>query len=134
MTDANVHGRVAADTPGPDDEFVQVVWFGPPQDGLHRKIFEGPVEPIENYDAVLAWATEMAGQMVYPLYVVPMTGVETLRTERMRQGVASLTDQQRGELRQEVVALLVNVMRDSNDPTVRADAHSILLDMKVVRP
>lgn len=134
MTEANTHGRVAADEPGPNDTHVQVVWFGPPQDGLHRKIFEGPVEPIENYDAVLAWATEMAGQMVYPLYVVPMTGVQALRTNHVRQGVANLTDQQRGELRREVVATLANVMRDSDDPTVRADAHGILLDMKVVRP
>jgi len=134
MTEANAHGRVAADTPGPDDEFVQVVWFGPPQDGLHRKVFEGPVEPIENYDTVLAWATEMSKMMVYPLYVVPMTGVEVLRTERMRQGVATLTDQQRGELREEVVATLVNVMRDSNDPAIRADAYKVLEDMKVVRP
>jgi len=133
MTEANAHGRVAADTPEIGDEFVQVVWFGPPQDGLHRKVFEGPVEPIENYDAVLAWATEMSKMMSYPLYVVPMTGVEVLRTERMRQSVASLTDQQRGELRQDVVATLVNVMRDSDDPVVRADAHSILLDMKVIK-
>ena len=134
MTEANAHGRVAADTPGPDDEFVQVVWFGPPQDGLHRKVFEGPVEPIENYEAVLAWATEMSKAMVYPLYVVPMTGVQALRTERMQQGVARLTDQQRGELRQEVVATLVNVMRDSDDPAIRADAYKVLEDMKVVRP
>ena len=134
MTEANAHGRVAADTPGPDDEFVQVVWFGPPQDGLHRKVFEGPVEPIENYEAVLAWATEMSKAMVYSLYVVPMTGVEVLRTERMRQGVANLTDQQRGELRREMVATLVNVMRVSDDPAIRADAYKVLEDMKVVRP
>lgn len=134
MTEANTHGRVAADEPGPDDTHVQVVWFGPPQDGLHRKIFEGPVEPIENYDAVVAWATEMAGQMVYPLYVVPMTGAQALRTERLRQDVASLTNQQRGELRREIVATLANVMRDSDDPAIRADAYKVLKDMKVVRP
>jgi hypothetical protein len=72
--------------------------------------------------------------MAQPLYVVPMTGVEVLRTERMQQGMASLTDQQRGELRQQVVATLVSVMRDSDDPAVRADAYKVLEDMKVVRP
>jgi hypothetical protein len=127
------NNRVIADDPGPDDAFVQVVWFGLSEDGIHRNAFEGPVEPIENYEDTLAWAVEMAGQMAQPLYVVPMTGVEVLRTERMRQSVANLTDQQRGELRREVIALLVNVMRDSNDPTVRADAHSILVDMKVIK-
>ncbi len=130
----NMTGRVVADIPGPGDTHCQVVWFGPPQDGLHRKIFEGPVEPIERYADVLAWAHEMAGQMVYPLYVVPMTGADVVRTEQMKRGVANLTDQQRGELRREVVATLTTVMRDSNDPAVRADAYDILKDMKVVRP
>lgn len=130
----NMTGRVAADVPGPDDTHVQVVWFGPPQDGQHRKIFEGPVEPIEKYADALAWAHEMAAQMVYPLYVVPMTGVEVLRSEQVRRGVATMTDQQRGELRREVVATLTTVMRNSDDPAVRADAYDILKDMKVVRP
>ena len=126
-------GRVAADLPGPDDTHVQVVWFGPPQDGLHRKIFEGLVEPVENYADVLAWAHEMASQMVYPLYVVPMTGAEVLRSEQVRSGVAKLTDQQRGELRRGMVAMLTTIMRDSDETTVRADAYDILKDMKVVR-
>lgn len=133
MNSNDAKGRVVADAPQHGNTHVQVVWFGPPQDGSHRKQFEGPMEPIENYEAVLAWANDMAGQMVYPLYVVPMTGAQALRTERIRDAVANLTDQQRGELRQEVVATLINVMRDSNDPVVRADAHSILLDMKVIR-
>lgn len=132
MMTAPSSGRVAADVPGPDDTHVQVVWFGPPQDGLHRKIFEGPVEPIENYAEVLAWAHEMSTQMVYPLYVVPMTGAEALRTEQMKRGVANLTDQQRGELRREVVATLTTVMRDSDDPAVRADAYDILKEMKLI--
>jgi hypothetical protein len=130
----NMTGRVAADPPGPDDTHCQVVWFGPPQDGLHRKIFEGPVEPIENYADVLAWAQKMASQMVYSLYVVPMTGAEALRTEQMKLGVANLTNRQRGELRREVVATLTAVMRDSDDLAVRADAYDILKEMKVVRP
>lgn len=127
--------RVAADDPGPDDTHVQVVWFGPGnEDGQHRKVFEGPVEPVENYEAVVAWAVEMASQMIYPLYVVPMTGVDVLRTVGVRDAVASLTDQQRGELRQHMVTTLANVMRDCDAPTVRADAYEVLQQMKVVRP
>jgi hypothetical protein len=133
MNSNNAKGRVVAEEPQPGDEFAQVVWFGPTQDGLHSKIFEGPIEPIERYDALVAAAKELAAQMSYSLYIVPMTGAQALRTERMNDAVANLTDQQRGELRQEVVATLINVMRDSNDPVVRADAHSILLDMKVIR-
>lgn len=129
----NTTGRVVADAPGPDDTHCQVVWFGPPQDGQHRKIFEGPVEPIENYADVLGWAHEMASQMAYPLYVVPMTGADALRTKQMKDAVANLTDQQRGELRREVLSMLLRVLRDSDDPAVRADAYAILKDMKVIK-
>lgn len=128
------NNRVVADVPGPDDVFVQVVWFGESEDGIHRKAFEGPVEPIENYEDTLAWAVEKAGLMAQPLYVLPMTGVDVLRTERARQGVANMTGQQLGELRREVVATLAQILRDSNDPAVRAEAYGVLEDMKVVRP
>lgn len=124
--------RVAADEPRPGDLFTQVVWFGPSQDGKHRMQFHGPLLPIEDHAAAVAWAVELAEQMTHQLYVVPMTGVEALRTEQMQRGVATLTDQQRGELRQHMVATLAEVMRDSNDPAVRTEAHQILQQMKVV--
>lgn len=125
--------RVAADEPGPDDTHVQVVWFGPPQDGTHRKVFEGPLEPVENYKAAVTWAIEMAPQMVFPLYVVPLTGAQALRTEQAQRGFASLTNKQIGELRREVLTMLARVIRDCDDPVVRADAHEVLADMRVVR-
>jgi hypothetical protein len=128
------NNRVVADEPECDDTHVRVVWFGPPQDGLHMKIFHGPALPAEDYDDAVEWARSMADQMVYPLYVVPMTGVEVMRTEQMQRGVANLTDEQRWELRQEMIAMLAKVMRDCDDPVVRADAHEILAQMKVVRP
>lgn len=124
--------RVVADEPGPDDTHCQLVWFGPSQDGQHRKVFEGPVEPIENYGATVAWAVEMAAHMVQPLYVVPLTGVEVLRTEQVRAGVASLTGQQCGQHRREVVTMLAQIMRDCADPVVRADAYDVLQQMKVI--
>lgn len=126
--------RVAADEAGPDDTHVQVVWFGPSQDGENRMQFQGPLSPIEDYEAAVAWAVEMAEQMTHPLYVVPMTGVQALRTEQMQRAVAGLDDQQRGELRRHVVATLAGVLRDCEDAAVRADAHEILVQMKVVRP
>lgn len=135
MPTIKVNGnRVAADDPEPNDTHVHVVWFGESQDGLHRKVFEGPLEPVENYEAAVAWAVEMAGQMVHPLYVVPLTGAQALRTEQMQGAVAGLSDQQRGELRQDVAAGLARILRDCNDPVVRADAHEILVQMKVVNP
>lgn len=124
--------RVAADKPGPDDTHVRVVWFGPSQDGKHRKVFEGPLEPAENFEAAVTWAVEMAAQMVFPLYVVPLTAAEVLRTEQAPRAFGGLTDQQRGELRRDVTGMLVRVMRDCDDPAVRADAHEVLVQMRVV--
>lgn len=124
--------RVVTDEPEADDTHVHVVWFGPSQDGVHRKIFEGPLEPVENFEAAVTWAVEMAPQMVFPLYVVPLTGAHALRTEQAQRAFANLTDQQRGELRRDVTGMLARVMRDCEDPVVRADAHEVLVQMRVV--
>lgn len=129
-----MRNKVVADDPGPDDTHVQVVWFGPSQDGKHRKVFEGPIEPIENYEEAVAWAVEKAAQMVFPLYVVPMGAAEVLRTSEAQNALAMLSDQERGELRQAVAAMLGRIMRDCDDPEVRADAHEVLVQMKVVKP
>lgn len=124
--------RVAADEPGPNDTHVQVVWFGPPQDGMHRKVFQGPLLPVERFDEAVAWARSIADQMTYPLYVVPLSGVEVLKTREVQRGVGILTDQQRGQLRQHVVTTLAAVMRDSDDPFVRADAYDVLMELRVI--
>lgn len=128
------NNRVIADDPEPNDTHVQVLWLGQSQDGKHFKQFYGPLLPIVDFDDAVAWARSMADFMTYPLYVVPMTGVQALRTDAAAQAVANLTDQQRGELRREVVATLAQILRDSNDPAVRAEAYGVLEDMKVVRP
>jgi len=128
------NNRVVADDPEPDDTHVQVLWLGPTQDGRHFKQFLGPLLPIEDYDDAVAWAANIADAMVHPLYVLPMTGVEALRTEQAQQAVATLTDQQRGELRRQMVATLAQIMRDCDDRAVRADAYELLQQMKVVRP
>jgi len=128
------NNRVVADDPELGDNFVQVVWFGPSQDGLHRKVFEGPVEGIEEYDAVVDWAVKMAPQFVDPVYVVPLTSASAMRTDYVQQAVASLDDQQRGDLRRQMMARLTQIVRDCNDPVVRADAREVLAQMKVVRP
>jgi hypothetical protein len=63
---------VCAYDPEPDDLFVQVVWHGPPEDGRHLRAFEGPLWPIEEYQATVEWAVSMAEQMRFPLHVVPL--------------------------------------------------------------
>jgi hypothetical protein len=126
---------VVAYEPEPDNHWVQVVWHGPPEEGTrYCREFEGPPWPIEDYQACVDWAVDMADQMKFPLYVVPMRAQDVMSTTRVRHAIANLTDQERGELRRVVVATLAEVMRDCDDPDVRASAYDLLTDMKVVRP
>lgn len=125
--------RVIAYEAGPDDLFVKVVWHGPGEDGDdHCKRFEGPLWPIADYQRTVDWAVSMADQMRFPLHVVPRTGADALKSEQMQNRLASLTDQERGELRRFVVSRLAEVMRDCDDATVRADAFDLLNDMGVI--
>jgi len=126
--------RVIADEPEADDLFVHVVWHGPHEDGRHLVAFEGPLEPISEYQGTIAWAVEMAQYMRFPLYVVPLRAQDAVKTDRMKRAVERLTDQERGELRQLVVARMAEIMRNSDDFDVRDGAYKVLLDMKVVRP
>ena len=127
--------KVVADDPEPDDLFVQVVWHGPPEEGgKFLRQFEGPIMPIAEYQATVDWAVGIADQMRFPLYVAPLRAVDAIRTERFQRAILRLTDQDRGELRRMVAATLAEVMRDCDNPKVRADAYDVLLDMKVIRP
>jgi len=127
--------RVIVDEPEADDHWVQVVWHGPSEEGSrYLRTFEGPAWPIEEYEKTIEWAVGIADQMRFPLYVVPLRAVDLMRTQRVKQAVRNLTDQERGELRRVVIATLAEVMRDCDDPNVRADAYDLLLDMKVIRP
>lgn len=128
------NNKVVADEPEADDLFVQVVWHGPHKDGRHLVGFEGPIEPIGEYQRTIDWAVSMAESMRFPLYVIPLRAQDAMKTERMKRAVANLTDQERGELRRIVAAAMAEVMRDCDDFDVRSDAYKVLLDMKVIRP
>lgn len=117
------------------DHWVQVVWHGPPEEGsAFCREFEALPSPVEDYQKALDWAVGIADQMRFPLYVVPLCAVDLMRTERVKQAVTRLSDDERGELRRMVVATLGEVMRDCANPVVRSDAYDVLLDMKVIRP
>lgn len=125
--------RVLAYEPGPDDLFVKVVWHGPGEDGgQYLKTFEGPHWPIAEYERTVEWAVSMADQMRFPLHVVPRNGVDYVRSKEVSAYVATLSDQDREELRRFVVNRLAEVMRDCKDPDVRADAHGVLAELGLV--
>ena len=84
--------------------------------------------PIEEYADAVAWAVSMADQMAQGITVLPVTITEfiTATQAQLENGLASMTDEERAEMRQVVVTRMLLVMRDSDDPALRAEAYQVL--------
>jgi hypothetical protein len=114
--------RVITEAPEPDDVLVQVILFGKgdtPGTVAGRSL---RYLPISAYQECLDWAVAIADQMARPLYVVPLNHNDILRTDRWNpyaEMLATLNDQERGELRQRAVASMCELMRDCDDFEVR---------------
>ncbi|HQS95983.1 MAG: hypothetical protein B7X90_08480 [Novosphingobium sp. 17-62-19] len=91
-------------------------------------------EPVSNYQAAVDWAVSMADQFAKPIYVVPLNHRDILLTGRfdpMRAAIQNMTDQERGKMRRAVVTTCCEVMRDCDDPEIRADMFHVLRQLKV---
>ncbi len=116
--------EVVTETPEPDDIMVEVVLFGEgdaPGTVCGRKLRQ---LPITHYQDCLDWALAIADQMERPVYVVPLNHNDIFRTARWtpyRDFIANMNDQERGELRQIIVTSAAELMRDSDDPDIRAE-------------
>lgn len=121
---------VAAHEPLEEDQLVQI-WIR----GEHKRHLL-LTQPIDQYQAAVDWCLSMADQMEMPLVVVPITAPEylTANREAVERRLMEMTDQERGDLRQSVMATVAEVLRDCDDPDVRADAYDVLVKMKVIRP
>lgn len=134
-TIATQRNKVITEAPEPDDVMVEVILFGEgdtPGTVCGRKLRH---LPITHYQECLDWAVGIADQMAHPLYVVPLNHNDILRTGRWtpyREAIAGMSDQQRGELRRAVVTSMAEVMRDCDDWQVRADAHAVLRQLRVI--
>lgn len=74
-------------------------------------------------------------EFTHPIYVVPLSQNDILRTKRWTPYaamLANLNDQERGQLRRDVVNSMCEIMRDCDDWEVRAGAHDILTQLKVI--
>lgn len=124
---------VHAHARGDDDVFVRVSWVGYDEEG-ERVLRHLRYEPITEYQAAVDWAVSMADQMAHPLHVVPFNGDDMREPSRFQpicDAVAIMTDQERGEMRQVVVTTCCEVMRDCDDPVIRADMFNVLRQLKV---
>lgn len=128
---------VYAYDPQDDDVFVEIGWKAPAGDGKHARPVVLPLRPISEYAACVEWAREMADKMAHPIHVVPLNHGDVLNTARWepyRNFIASMTDQEWGELRSIVVTSCAQIMRDCDEPEVRAEAYDQLVKLKVVQP
>jgi hypothetical protein len=133
-TITTLRNKVVTDEPEADDVMVYVGWTGPSDKLGVLRSFATRYMPISEYQAAVDWAVGMADQMAHPLYVVPLSHNDILRTGRWtpyRDFIAGMTDQERGELRRIVVTTAAEVMRDCDDPEIRADMFHVLRQLKV---
>ncbi len=120
---------VCAHEPLPQDSFVETYLTFP--DG--QRLFV--TQTIDQYQAAVDWAVKMVDQMAWPIEVVPITMSEYLRKTRkqLERCLAAMTDQERGELRAFVTKAVAELMRDSDNREVRADAYKVLVAVGVVQ-
>lgn len=105
-----------------------------PNDGsnVYRTLW---VQPISYWQECVDWAVEIADQMKAPIIIAAIGGQSFLRRheDRIQRALRGMNDQQRGEMRQVVIASCASVMRDCDDPKLRADCYDILVQLKVIR-
>lgn len=127
--------KVVADEREPDDVLVYVGWTGPTDDPRVRRTFKTKNMPIAEYQNCIDWAVSMADQMSHPLYVVPLSQNDVLRTgrwTRYAEAIANMNDQQWSEVRQIVIDTCASVMKDCDDPKLRAECYDMLVALGVV--
>lgn len=135
-TIATQRNKVITESPEPDDVMVEVILFGEgdtPGTVCGRELRH---LPITHYQECLDWAVAVADQMARPVYVVPLNHNDIFRTKRWdpyREAIAGMDNQEHGELRQVVVTTAAEVMRDCNDPEIRADMFDILTKLRIVQ-
>jgi hypothetical protein len=134
--------RVYAYDPQPDDVFVRASLLGP-ADGEDifnpRRLTSRHLRymPITSYLGLVEWAIGMADKMAYPIHILPLSYRDMMVPGRFKpicEAVASMTDQEHGEMRRIVVTTCAEVMRDCPDQQVRADAYEVLQKLKGMLP
>lgn len=133
-TIATLRNKVITEAPEPDDVLVRVSLTVPGDEPGRLAVRHLPYEPISQYQAAVDFAVGMADSMAYPIHVVPLSHNDIFRTGRwepFRAFIAGMNDQQRGELRRMIVTTAAEVMRDCDDPEIRADMFNILRQLKV---
>lgn len=128
--------RVVAHDPQPGDVFVRASLLVPGATPGTQTPRHLRYQPITDYQSLVDWAVSMADKIAYPIHVLPLSFRDMLvpgRFQPFADALAGMDDQQRGELRRLVVTTAAEVMRDCDDPDIRADMFDVLRKLKVIR-
>lgn len=134
-TITTTRNRVITEEPEADDVFVCVSFLAPGDTPGTLVARDLRYQPISEYQAAVDWAVSIADQMAHRIYVVPLSYSDVRNTERFApicDAVASMDDQERGAMRRDVVTTAAEVMRDCDDPEIRADMFDVLRQLKVI--
>lgn len=93
------------------------------------------IQPITEYDAVLAKAHRLAGDTSYAIKVLPLTFNEALACMDISQEdfVAGLKPAVVTELRELAVDAGWTALRTCNDPKTRDEAYRLLVDLGAIK-
>lgn len=119
----------------PEDVLVEVDLIGPAGDGIHLRPNSLGYFPIASYPEWVAWAVAIADQMAHPIHVLPLSHSDIFRTRRFepyREFLQNLTNQEWGEMRQFLIGNCAELMRDGDDPAIRANAVNVLISLKAL--
>lgn len=120
--------------PEADDVFINVSFIAPVGDGIHSRPVSLGWFPVSGFRDWVNWAVGMADQMARPIYILPLSHNDIFRTGRFdpyRELIENLSEQ---EMRDFMIGNCAALMRDCDDPAIRANAYDMLVQLKAFRP
>jgi len=123
--------------PEVEDVVISVSLIGPAWDGKSRRPVKLGWFPVSDFKGWVDWAVEIADQMAYPIYILPLNHRDILETERFdpyRKLLENLSDQEWEQVRRFIVAACLDVMRVSSDCAVRDQAYHQLVMLDIAQP
>lgn len=120
-----------------DDVVINVSFLVPSGDKKYTRPLSLGWFPVSDFQEWLDWAVGTADQMERPIYILPLSHNDIFRTSRFepyRKLLQNLTDLEWGALRQVLIDNCADLMKDDDDPAVRATAYKQLVQLQAVRP
>lgn len=122
--------------PEADDVFLDVSFIVPSGDGKHSRPMSLGWFPVSGFRGWVSWAVGMADQMERPIYILPLSHNDILRTGRFepyRELLKDMSKSEWSEMRRLLIRNCLEILRDCDDRHARAEAYGSLVQL-VGRP